>query len=485
MSFPKGFLWGGSISAAQAEGAWNEGGRGACLVDFTTPGSTKSRRTLHYLDKDGNHCTSGLSHNFLIPEGARFEPIEGLHYPYQTGIDFYHRYKEDIALFAEMGWTTFNTSISWARIFPDGMRGGVNREGVEFYRSMFEELRKYGIDPVITLYKYDEPISLSYQYGDWTNRGMIDEFAEFARVCLTEYKDLVNKWLTFNELNGLLLRPLPKNEAQRNITIMHNMMLASAEAVRLGKQINPENRFGTMLLASLPYPLTPDPLDNLECYYDLQEKYCYCCDTMVRGKYPAFAKRIWNKYDMKMEIFEEDSRILMEGKCDFIAFSYYNSQITTTHKGDFEMVNGNVAGGIKNPYLKANPWGWQIDPVGLKRLLHILYDRYEVPLFQVENGIGLLEKEESGQIHDRDRIDYHRAHIQSIKEAIEEGVDMFGYTTWGTIDLVSAGSGQMDKRYGFIYVDRNDLGEGDYHRTKKDSFYWYKKVIASNGEDLQ
>ena len=363
----------------------------------------------------------------------------------------------------------------------------MNQEGVEFYRSMFEECRKYGMDPVITLYKYDEPVSLLEQHGGWRNRAMIDEFVEFARVCFTEYKDLVNKWMTFNELNIIMPRDdTPKDLAQRNLVYMHNQFVASAKATIVAHEIEPNIKVGAMICGNMTYPLTPDPLDAIETYRNFQDFFCYSADVQVRGHYPSYAKRIWKQWDIDLNVSEEDKKILEEGKADFLGFSYYASHVHTTHSLDeLDEAAGNGAGGVRNPYLKANAWGWQIDPIGFKHFMHLINDRYEVPLFDVENGIGLIETEsEDGICHDPARIDYHREHIKAMKEAVEEGVNLFGYTTWGCIDLCSAGTGQMDKKYGFIYVDMDDRGNGDLHRSRKDSFYWYKKVIASNGEDL-
>ena len=491
MGFPKGFLWGGSVSAAQIEGGWNEGGKSPVLVDYCTAGSTKEHRQIWYLDKDGNRTHRTWNPVDELDEGCKFAFFDDLHYTNHVASDFYHRYKEDIALLAEMGYTTFNTSISWARIYPHGIKGGVNQEGVEFYRDMFKELRKYNIDPVITLYKYDEPVSLLEQHGGWRNRAMIDEFVEFARVCFSEYKDLVNKWMTFNELNIIMPREnffveVDKEKAQRNLLYIHNQAVAAAKATIVAHEIDPNIKVGAMIAGSMTYPMTLDPLDALFNYEEFQNYFGYSADLQVRGHYPSYAKRIWKKWDFELEVSEEDARVLEEGKADFLGFSYYSSGVNTTHtQEELEKTNGNGVQVGKNPYLKANAWGWQIDPIGFKHFMHIINDRYEVPLFDVENGIGLIETEgEDGICHDPARIEYHREHIKAMKEAVEEGVNLFGYTTWGCIDLCSAGTGQMDKKYGFVYVEMDDQGNGDLHRSRKDSFYWYQKVIKSNGEDL-
>lgn len=482
MSFPKDFLWGTSISAAQVEGGWDEDGKAPVQIDYAVSGDTNSYRSIYYLnqngDKDNFHIFS------YLPSGGKYQTFDDLYYPNHNASDFYHHWKEDLALFSEMGFTTFNTSIAWSRIYPYGVENGLNKEGVEFYRQVFKEAKRLGMDPVITLYKYDEPVYFEEKYGGWTNRVMIDEFVEFARVCFTEYKDLVNKWLTFNELNVLMLMSIYSDNKKDYFQRMHNQLVASAKCVKLAHTINPNNKVGAMISGICSYPLTPDPNDVLKNYEYFQKAFCYCADTQVRGGYPSYAKKIWRQDNVCLEIEQEDNRILLEGKVDFLSFSYYSSNCITTHdnanagKGNFQIATS-------NPYVEVSDWGWSMDPIGFKYFLHLLYDRYQIPLFIVENGLGAFDKvDENGRIHDSYRIDYLRNHIQSLKEAIEDGVDIFGYTTWGGLDLVSAGTGQMEKRYGMIYVDMNDKGEGSLERSRKDSFYWYKKVIESNGEDL-
>lgn len=476
------FLWGGSISAAQCEGGWNEGGKSPVQVDYGDPGSTKDRRYIHYLNADG---TRGKMRQFgHLPKGAKYQLFDDVRYTNHVAIDFYHRYKEDIALLAEMGFTTFNTTVSWARIFPYGVEGGINQEGVEFYRDVFKECRKYGMDPVITLYKYDEPVYFEETYGGWTNREMIHQFVEFAKVCFTEYKDLVNKWLTFNEIN-ILLHFDSQDGAQTSFTELHHQMVASALAVKAAHEIDPNISVGCMIAGFCIYPYTCDPQDVLYAYKEFQNKFGYCADTMIRGYYPSYATRIWQENHVQLDITEADRQALREGKSDFLAYSYYMSNVVTTHQDGQTLDGAGTATRLRNPYINASDWGWQIDPVGYEYFLHVLYDRYQIPIFDVENGLGAFDHvEEDGTIHDDYRINYLRDHIRSLMNARAQGVDIFGYTTWAPIDLVSFTTGQMDKRYGFIYVDMNDQGEGDLHRLKKDSFYWYKKVIASDGQDL-
>ncbi|MDQ0362062.1 family 1 glycosylhydrolase [Breznakia pachnodae] len=486
MSFPKEFLWGGSISAAQVEGAWNEGGKAPVQVDYAAAGSASKNRKVYYQNDNGSKGSVPITSH--IPKDAEYKLFDDIHYTNHVGSDFYHTYKEDIALFAEMGFTTFNTTISWARIYPNGTKGGLNKEGVEFYHNVFKECRKYNIDPVITLYKYDEPIYFEKEYGGWTNRSMIDEFVAFANVCFEEYGQYINKWITFNEINvHLIFTQVGFNTMVNQIKYeeLHNQMVAAAKAVKLAHEIDSNMKVGCMIAGLCDYPFTCDPKDVLEAQKYFQDNFAYCADTMLRGYYPSYAKRIWNEKGVDLKISDEDKMILMEGQSDFISFSYYMSLCVTTHKDEGEVGKGNVFIGTKNPYLEYSDWGWAMDPVGFKYFLHLLNDRYQKPLFVVENGLGAYDKlSDDGKIHDDYRIKYLKDHITSMKEAVEEGVNLFGYTTWGCLDLVSFSTGQMDKRYGFIYVDMDDKGNGNLRRIRKDSFYWYQKVIESNGEIL-
>ena len=346
------------------------------------------------------------------------------------------------------------------------------------------------------------PVELTKRYNGWANRKMIDYFIKYCKTIFKRYDGLVTYWLLFNEINimtkptgnwhhagicnkGTFEFPTQIDDIQLRYQALHHLFVAGAKIIKLGKMINPSFRFGTMVAAYLYYPYTCDPKDVLGSYKLFQEKFAYCADTMVRGYYPAYAKRIWKDNNVSLEISEEDKKILMEGKSDFLAYSYYMSNVFTTHDVEGNLATAGGQGSLANPYLEASDWGWQIDPTGYEYFLHVLNDRYQVPLFDVENGLGAHDQvEDDGSIHDDYRINYHRSHIKSLMKAREEGVNIFGYTSWAPIDLVSFTTGQMDKRYGFIYVDMNDDGVGDLHRIKKDSFYWYQKAIKSDGKDL-
>lgn len=488
MSFKENFLWGGAIAANQAEGAWNEDGRGPAKTDVTTGGSVKEPRYVTFIDKDGN--PGKVVNGQPIPEGAKYAVLDDYYYPNHDGVDFYHHYKEDIALLAEMGFKMFRLSISWSRLYPHGDEDKPNSKGVEFYRSVFMECKKYGIEPLVTIWHFDTPLYLEEHYGGWNNRRLIDFYVRFATTCFKEYKGLVKYWLTFNEINNtvMMLNLFGNNagdkEYQQGYQQLHYQFVASAKAVQIGHEIDANNMIGCMICGITFYPGTCDPKDIMANRHMWEKGIFYCGDVQCKGKYPTFAKRLWDEHHVQLDITEEDLEEMKKGCVDMYTFSYYMSSVETTHEID-DMVSGNFAAGARNPYLTYSDWGWAQDPLGLRYYLEIIYDRYEKPIMVVENGLGAYDTlEEDGSVHDSYRIDYLRDHIKEMGNAIDNGVDLIGYTTWGCIDLVSAGTGEMRKRYGFIYVDKDDQGNGTYKRYRKDSFYWYKKVIETNGENL-
>ena len=488
MGFPKNFLWGGAVAANQCEGAYLEGGKGLSLPDMLIGGDVKTPR--------------------------KFSPKieEGVFYPSHQAIDFYHHFKEDIKLFAEMGFKTFRTSIQWSRIFKSVDDAEPNEEGLKFYDELFDECKKYGIEPLVTISHYELPFELITKYHGFYNRKTIDLFIKYATTLFERYKEKVKYWITFNEINMTLMspqvgnlygvgiiqdedlnraEPCPFNDLkdvpQERIQALHNEFVASAKAVIEGHKINPDFNFGNMICHVSRYPLTPNPKDMLETqridhlFNDL------CADVQIRGAYPYFAKKFYQDMGIDTAFMdnEEDKKILCEGTVDYYSFSFYMTNCVTVDKNADKLDDSMVAG-VKNPYLQASDWGWQIDPDGLRWTLNKLASRYpDTPIMIVENGLGAFDKvEDDGSIHDDYRINYFREHIRAMRDAIEDGVPLIGYTTWGPIDLVSAGTGQYAKRYGFIYVNRHDDGTGDFSRSRKDSFFWYKKVIASNGNDL-
>jgi 6-phospho-beta-glucosidase len=478
MSFPKNFLWGGAVAANQCEGAWNVEGKGDSIPD---------------------HCTNG-SHTVSKRITVEIEPNSL--YPSHEAIDFYHHYKEDIALFAEMGFKTFRFSISWTRIFPTGLENEPIENGLKFYENVIDECLKYDIEPLITLSHYDMPYHLVEKYNGWYGRELIDLFMKLVYVVFDRYKGKVKYWLTFNEINAGTMKlgsPLSLGTIQgyngaftdvpdeENIRFqaLHHQLVASAMVVKYAHDNYPDYKIGNMITFLTSYPLTCNPDDILLTQQQMQIINWLCGDVQVRGYYPSFVKRYFEERNITIHQLPDDEEILKEGKVDFFTLSYYMSNCITAQK-EADKVDGNIMGGSKNPYLKATDWGWQIDPKGLRWTLNEIYGRYQIPLMVVENGMGakdILEKD--GTVHDQYRIDYVRQHIEQMGEALEDGVDLVGYTPWGCIDLVSATTGEMAKRYGFIYVAKYDDGTGDLSRIRKDSFYWYKKVIASNGRDLK
>ncbi|WP_057769232.1 glycoside hydrolase family 1 protein [Lactobacillus selangorensis] len=485
MTFPKNFLWGGATAANQIEGAYDVDGRGLSVMDITTAGSLHQRRQVTYRMPDG---TTGKADS--LPQGAEGAILPDEYYPNHVGIDFYHHYKEDIALFAQMGFKTFRMSISWSRIFPHGDEQEPNQAGLAFYHDVFNELHKYNIEPLVTISHYELPLYLEEHYDGWNNRKLIDFYAHFAQTVFEAYKDQVKYWLTFNEINTTIMFLDMKQggatdaDYQAAYQQLHYQYVASAKAVQIGHAINPDFQIGCMICGIVSYPLTPDPKDILQNRYNWEQNIFYSGDVQCFGEYPTYAKRLWDAHHVHLDITDEDLAELKKGTVDLYTFSYYMSSTVTTHTTD-EKVGGNFSMGAKNPYLHYSEWQWADDPMGLQYYLEIIYDRYHLPIMVVENGLGAKDTVKAdGTIHDPYRINYLKEHIQAMDQAIKDGVNLIGYTSWGCIDLVSAGTGQMSKRYGFIYVDRDDQGNGTLKRTPKDSFYWYQKVIQSNGADL-
>lgn len=482
--FPEGFLWGGATAANQYEGGWDQGGRGPATSDTAVAVDPDKR-------KEFSDFASPMTAEKIK---AALEDTKGL-YPKRWGSDFYHRYQEDIALFAEMGFKTFRLSIAWSRIFPNGDDASPNEEGLAFYDKVFDQLNNYGIEPLVTLSHYETPINLSLKYEGWKDRRVIAFFERYAKTVFNRYKGKVKYWLTFNEINimglasyvggGLIFNDGVRNR-QEEFQAAHHQFVASALAVKAAHEIDPENQVGMMLARMQSYPATPNPLDVMEEIRKDHENLFYS-DVQVRGYYPSYMTRYFKENHIQVRFEEGDEELLRDYKVDFMSFSYYMSSIARspeTQEGG-QVTAGNFSLGEPNPYLEASDWGWQIDPIGLRITLNKLYDRYQVPLFIVENGLGALDKVEAdGSIHDSYRIDYLAAHIKQMYEAIEDGVELMGYTPWGCIDLVSASTSEMSKRYGFIYVDADDQGRGTYNRSRKDSFFWYKEVIETNGASV-
>ena len=502
MKFSEDFYWGGAVAANQCEGAWNVDGRGMARTDVTTGGTVNTPRMVTFIDKDGNKQKLP-NHGFKLPEGAHFAVFDDELYPNHDGIDFYHHYKEDIALFAEMGWKVFRLSINWGRIFPNGDDEEPNEAGLAFYDKVFDECHKHGMEPLVTLCHYEIPWNIVTKYNGFSDRRVIDMFVKYATTCMKRYKDKVKYWLTFNEINSAttsmgaflgqgILNEIKEMEFMDQVDVpqnrfqgLHHQFVASALAVKMAHEIDPNYQVGCMQIMATSYGLTCNPDDQIENQQKNHLMNWFCSDVQCRGKYPNYIKRYFKENNIEIKMEEGDEEILATGPVDFYTCSYYMSNCQTADKTK-EGGKGNILGGVSNPYLKASDWGWQIDPVGLRYSLNEIYDRYQLPIFVVENGLGAYDTiDEDGKVRDSYRIDYLRSHIEQMHEAVLDGVDLRGYTPWGCIDLVSASTGEMEKRYGFIFVERYDDGTGDFARRRKESFYWYKKVIETNGEDLK
>ena len=465
--FREGFLWGGATAANQYEGAYLEDGKGLAVTDVLEVGKDR------FINVDKN-----------------LDIKEDRYYPSHVGIDFYHRYKEDIAYFKEMGFKCYRTSFAWSRIFPTGEEETPNAAGLAFYDAVIDELLEAGIEPVITLSHYETPLALVKKYGGWDNRALIECFDRYSKTLYKHFKGRVKYWMTFNEINCVLKLPIlggglhikeGENALQRQYQAAHNMFVANSLAIKSGHEIDPTNQIGCMLSLSTSYPNTCNPEDVFETY-QLRRKSLFFSDVMLKGEYPTYIHRVWDENDVHVKMENGDLELIKAYTNDYLSFSYY---MTSTHVAGMKVranTGGNV--GAENPYLEKSKWGWPIDPTGFRYVCNELQDRYGKPMFVAENGLGADDEIVNGKIHDLERMDYLKKHVEAMMEAVADGCDIFGYTWWGPIDIVSAGTGEMKKRYGFIYVDRDNDGVGSLERIKKDSFDYYKKLISSNGEDL-
>lgn len=482
MRFPEGFLWGGAISANQAEGGCKEGGRTLSLIEVLPKAENFDRKVLKmpFLTRE------------MLEEGLQSDDIK--RYPKRAGIDFYHHYKEDIALFAEMGFKVFRTSISWSRIYPDVHQTEPNAEGLQFYDDMINTCISYGIEPLITILHADLPIQIATEYDGWSNPAVIDLYLKFCKTLFTHFKGRVKYWVPFNEINMDLISGSRKmgilHDGEDNFEELvfqglHHEFIASVKASLMAHEIDPDNKVGHMIAAFSVYPNTCKPEDVMAAQDEDRIRNLFFLDVLNKGAYPYYIFDYWKAHNIHVNISEEDKTLLKMSDPDFLGFSYYNSRVAAADTSNLEITGGNVFNSIKNPYLPTSEWGWQIDPIGFRYQMRQLYDRYKLPLFVLENGLGCLEKlGDDGCIHDDYRIDYLSKHLHEMKIAINEGIEVWGYTMWGCIDVISAGTAEMSKRYGFIYVDQDDVCEGTKKRYKKDSFYWYQHVIETNGNDL-
>ncbi|QLD12798.1 glycoside hydrolase family 1 protein [Microbacterium oleivorans] len=476
LEFPDSFLWGGAIAANQVEGAWREGGKGPSVSDVFLSGAHGSPR-LASLDFS----------------------LDG-RYPSRDATRFYDNYADDIALFAEMGYSVLRLSIAWTRIFPRGDEETPNEAGLQFYDRVFAELRKHGIRPIVTISHNELPLGLAQKFDGWGDRRMIDRYLALCEVLFERYRDDVTYWIPFNEINNLTL-PLTvfmhggiipegmtsfgdgTDDRDLRFQAMHHVLVAAARAVELGRRVNPDFRFGSMTCHITLYPLTPNPADVLLAQQDDALRNNFCADVQLQGEYPYYQVTWMQREGIVLDITDEDRRVLRENTHDFYAFSYYMS-VCASADDEVAQTSGNIMGGARNPYLDESEWAWQIDPVGLRYTLNKVYDRYRVPIMITENGLGATDELVDGRVHDDYRISYLREHIAQMRLAIDDGVELIAYTPWAAIDIISVSTGEMRKRYGFVYVDVDDDGNGTYARYRKDSFDWYRRVIETRGRDL-
>lgn len=474
MKMNKDFFWGGSIAAHQLEGAWDQDGKGPAIMDFATVGSYETARQFT-------------------------KEIEGdKKYPSHEGIDFYHRYKEDMALFAEMGFTALRISIDWSRIYPKGDEETPNQKGIQYYQDMVDTLLSYNIEPIVTLYHFEMPVHLVREYGSWTNREVVLFYLRYCKTMFEALKGKVRYWVTFNEMNhidpqteaadiftyiiaGLKFSELEGDRKQVLAAIGYHMTLASVKAVRLAKEIDKNNQAGCVFGITPSYPVDCNPVNVLNAFKETDRDF-YQIDAMCNGEFPKYKVKEYQELGIAIDIREEDREDFQKGKLDFIGINYYSSGVAR-YEGD-EGCEETLFGGVQNPYLEKSKWGWAVDPVGLRYLLNYTYRKYHLPIIITENGLGAVDEvSEDGGIHDDYRIAYLERHIAELEKAvIEDHVECIGYLMWGPIDLVSATTGEMKKRYGFIYVDKHDDGSGTLARSRKDSFYWFKDLIAKQGE---
>ena len=484
INFPDGFLWGGAISASQAEGAYLQDGKGLDTQDlryFDAAWTADERK------EKSNRRMNGEKFNRALSD----TDIE--HYPFRWGIDFYNKWEEDLALFDELGMKVFRLSVNWARIYPNGDDEQPNRKGLDHYRRIFEECKKRGIKLFVTILHYNIPVNLVLKYGGWKSRTTVDCYVKYARTLFKEFGELVDYWLPFNEINAgkfnpyngaCLIEDQEDNLDGAIFQCLYHQFVANAMVVKLAKEMLKEPMIGCMIARFTTYPADCRPENVMQMILDDQYSNWFYTDVMVRGFYPEYMNRYFKQFGIRVDVMPGDMELLRENTANFVAFSYYMSLVSSVEQG-LEKTSGNLIMGFKNPFLEASDWGWQIDPVGLRITLNQVYDRYHLPVFIAENGLGAYDQvSDDGKVHDPYRIEYMKEHVKQLKEAIGDGVDVVGYTPWGIIDLVSCGPMEMSKRYGVIYVDRDDRGEGTNARIKKDSFEWYRKCIASNGEEL-
>lgn len=474
LTFPENFLWGGATAATQYEGGYGQDGKGKAIVDVLPAGKNRKSVMLGRLDY------KNLDEDTI--------------YPGREAVDFYNHWEEDINHMSEMGFKAYRFSISWSRIFPTGIEEEPNEAGLAFYEQVIDKLVTNNIEPIVTICHFDMPLYLVETYGSWRSRKVIDAYLHYSEALFKRFKGKVKYWITFNEINMLFHLPFMgagiifqegEDEEAVKYQVAHNELVASALATKLAHEVDEKNQVGCMLAAGQYYPYSSHPDDIFDAM-DKNRNIFFFSDIQVRGHYPNYAKKKLEQLGIQLQMEPTDEEILQNYPVDFISFSYYSSRLTSADTSVGEVTAGNVIHSLRNEHLEISEWGWQIDPKGLRTTLNALYERYEKPLFIVENGLGAKDELIDGTVEDDYRIDYLNKHMKAMRDAILiDGVNLIGYTSWGCIDLISASTGEMSKRYGYVYVDKDDTGQGTLNRYPKKSYYWYKDIIASNGANLE
>lgn len=482
MKFPQDLLWGSASSDFQYEGGFGLDGRGPITADYCTDGTATTPRMMTYVLPDGT--TGETPMRTSMPKGAVGAVQPGKYYPSHQAVDFYHHYKEDIKLLADMGLNCMRFSICWGRIFPTGIEDEPNQKGLDFYEAVVDECKKYNMEPLITICHDEIPAYIAEHYQGWMWRGAIDCYLKLCKALFERLGSKVKYWLTFNEINvlsGYSHVGTTDSSIPATYQCAHNMFVASAKAVKMGKEMMPGAQFSTMYASSPVYPRTCKP-EDVWAQLCIHRRTLFYIDVMCRGEYPAWQWKYFEEEGVELITEPDDFKVLKDGTLDFISFSMYRSTTCTPHS----KLHMHVLAFDTNPYLALTQWGWSIDPMGMRYVLNEYWDRYQKPLFIVENGLGMLdEPDENNYIEDDYRIEYLKDHFNEIRKAVElDGIPVMGYTMWGGIDLVSLGTGEMKKRYGWIYVDMDDKGNGSLKRYPKKSYYWMKEFLQTKGANL-
>ncbi len=483
MKFPEDLLWGSASADFQYEGGFGEGGRGNVTGDYVTNGSHTVPRMMTYIMPDGTTGASAMRTS--IPEGAKAYLDETKYYPSHQATDFYHHYKEDIQLLSDMGLNCLRFSICWGRIFPTGEEETPNEEGLAFYEDIIDTCLENNMEPLITICHDEVPVYLSDEYDGWSSRHTIDCYLKLCKALFERFSSKVKYWITFNEINvlsGFSHLGVHSCEPQATFQAVHHMFIANSLAIKMAKEYREDCMVAVMYALSPVYSLTCKP-EDVFAQLDVRRRTLFYIDVMARGYYPNYADKMFKELGVEIKMEPGDEDIIKANTIDYIAFSCYRST-TASAKTKLDLTGLSFD---TNPYLEQTAWGWPIDPQSIRFVCNEIYDRYQKPLFIVENGMGEVDvPDENLYVNDAYRIDYLNDHFKEIQKAVEiDKIPVLGYTMWGGVDLVSLSTGEMKKRYGWIYVDMDDLGNGTLKRVPKASYYWMKEFMETKGQNLK